>query len=219
METEIEKLQTIKWEMRQKKLQPHQRKFVEKIARFLKENPKALLNVRPMVYDSKEKEWILFFEAKKKYFLFCHPEADGKFTQADSLLVTEMSVKDANLVAHLSKNLRDTSMFTVQEKCLNFVGNEIVNAELKKLDKDRQQMFLNLFLKNGTGNQLKIHTAETCIPYNGFSYFKLDYPTGVPDDLNKAYQKMNRLNDEGPRKKYRDQRKKEAALLRNAEKL
>jgi Domain of Unknown Function (DUF748) len=219
IETEIEKLQTIKWELRQHSLRPHQQKFVKQIARFLKDNPEALLNVRQMVYDSKEKEYLLFFEAKKKYFLLSRSKSEKEFTEDDSLTVSKMSAKDPGLVAHISKNLSDTVMFTLQEKCVNFVGNEVVNMRLKKLLIEREKSFRELFLKNGTASRVKLYAHENSIPYNGFSYFKLEYPGEIPPALQKAYQKMNNLNKEMPRKKYRAQRKKEAALLRSAEKL
>jgi Domain of Unknown Function (DUF748) len=218
IETEIEKLQTIKWELRQHSLRPHQQKFVKKIASFLKDNPDASLNVHPMVYDSKEKEYILFFETKKKYFLLSHPTAEKEFTEDDSLTVSKMSAKDAGLVARISKNLSDTVMFTLQEKCINFIGNEIVEARLKKLGIEREKSFRELFLENGTDSRVKVYAHENSIPYNGFSYFKLEYPGEIPPALHKAYQKMNDLNDEVPRKKYRAQRKKEAALVGSAEK-
>lgn len=204
--------------LRQHELRPHQQKFIKQIAIFLRDHPAALLNVKPMVYDSKEKEYILFFETKKKYFLLNHPTAKMEFSEDDSLTVNEMSAKDPKLVAHISKNLSDTVMFTLQEKCINFVGREVVDKRLKKLLIERENSFRELFLENGTDNRVKILAHENSIPYNGFSYFKLEYPGEIPPALHKAYQKMNDLNDEMPRKKYRAQRKKETALVSNAEK-
>jgi hypothetical protein len=218
VETEIEKLQTMKWELRQYELRPHQQKFVKKIAAFLKDNPEASLNVHPMVYDLKEREYILFFETKKKYYLISHPAATTNFSEDDSLSVSAMSAKDAGLVAHISENLSDTVMFTLQEKCINFIGNKIVQVRLKKLLIDREKSFRKLFLENGTDNRVKVYPHENSIPYNGFSYFKLAYAGEVPPALQKAYQKMNELNDESPRRKYREQRKKEATLIGDSEK-
>jgi Domain of Unknown Function (DUF748) len=218
VETEIEKLQTIKWELRQHSLRPHQQKFVKQIAGFLKDHPEALLNVHPMVYDSKEKEYILFFETKKKYFLLSRSTTEKEFSEDDSLTVSKMSAKDAGLVAHISKNLSDTVMFTLQEKCINFVGSKVVDIRLKKLLIDREKSFRELFEENGTDSRVKMYAHQNSIPYNGFSYFKLEYPGEIPPALHKAYQKMNDLNDEVPRKKYREQRKKEARLVGSAEK-
>ena len=69
IESEIEKSLTVKWEMRYSSLQPVQEKFIEKMADFLVKNPDASITVYPKQYALKEKEYILFFEAKKKYYL------------------------------------------------------------------------------------------------------------------------------------------------------
>ena len=70
IEEAIEKALTVKWEMLQWELTPHQEKFVKKISGFLKDNPDATLTVHPIEYVSKEREHILFFETKKKYLEF-----------------------------------------------------------------------------------------------------------------------------------------------------
>ena len=208
LENEIEKSLTVKWEMRQPALGAHQQKFVRKISEFLKDNPEALLNVRPFEYTSKESEYILFFETKKKYFLLSQGKSAKDFTKEDSLRVCTMSVRDGGLVAHISKNLSDTVMFTLQEKCVNFVGSDLVRARLRSLAKDRETSFREIFLAHGTDDRLKIYASKIDIPYNGFSYYKLEYPGEIPNALHKAYQEMNDLNDEGPRKKYLNRRKR-----------
>ena len=209
IETEIEKSLTVKWEMRQHVLRSEQIKFVKKIAGFLKDNPGATLNVRPLEYAAKEKEYILFFETKKKYFLLNRSSKD--FSEQDSMTVSKMSVKDGAMVKYLSRNLSDTVMFTLHEKCLNFVGNDLVNARMKRLLKDREASFREPFLANATDGQIKMFASENSIPYNGFSFYSLEYPGEIPDALRKANQKMNRLNDGAPRKKYLARRKKDAA--------
>lgn len=102
-------------------------------------------------------------------------------------------------------------MFTLHEKCLNFVGNDLVNARMKRLIKDREASFREPFLANATDGQIKMFASENSIPYNGFSFYSLEYPGEIPDALRKANQKMNRLNDGAPRKKYLARRKKDAA--------
>ena len=218
IETEIEKALTVKWRMRQHSLRPHQEKFVKKISGFLKDNPKASITVHPIEYAVKEKEYILFFEAKKKHFLLTHHKSAKDFTERDSLEVDKMSVKDRALVKYVSRKLSDTVMFTLQEKCINFVGSDIVNARFKKLVNDRENSFRHFFVKNGTNDRVKMYASESNVPYNGFSYFKLDYQGEIPKALHKAYEKMNDLNDETPRKKYLEQRKKEAAAVSQVEK-
>ncbi len=208
VETEIEKSLTVKWEMNQRSLTDHQLKFVKVVAEFLKSHPEASLAVHPIEYQAKEKEHILFYEAKKKYFLITHNKQIKDFTEDDSLEVDRMSAKDHALVKYISKNLSDTVMFTLQEKCMNFVGNPVVNRSFNRLVQLRKASFLKLFVENGTENQVKVKASENSIPYNGFSYFKFDYPNGMDDKLREAYDKMRELNNEEPRKRYLKERKK-----------
>ncbi len=209
IEMEIENSLTVKWAMRQYILSHHQETFMKNISGFLKSNPEASILVNPYEYASKEKEHILFFETKKKYFLLTHHKQAGDFSEKDSLEVNKMSVKDHALVKYVSRNLSDTVMFTLQEKCINFVGRKIVNSQFKRLVQEREQSFRRYFVENGTEGRIKIAASQNITPYDGFSYFKLKYPGEIPDGLRKAYEKMNELNDEAPRKKYLEERKQE----------
>lgn len=210
VEAEIEKSVTMTWPMRQHTMDPLRKKFIHKMSGFLKDNPHGLLQVHPLMYGDKEREYILFFETKKKYFLLRNHKKTQTLSEQDSLTITKMSVKDPALVKFLGKNLSDTVMFTLQEKCINFVGSQIVNTRLKQLAKGREASFLEPFKANGTEDRVKIHSSADNIPYNGFSFYKLEYPGELPNSLRRAYQKMNDLNDEGPRKKYLSRRKQEA---------
>ena len=49
---------------------------------------------------------------------------------------------------------------------------------------------------------------ENTIPYNGFSFFKIMFDGDMPEDLSKAYKDLEEYNDENPRKKYFQIRKK-----------
>jgi Domain of Unknown Function (DUF748) len=207
-EVEIEKSLTIKWDMNQWSITDHQLKFVKSIAGFLKDHPAASLVVHPMEFEVKEKEHILFYESKKKYYLITHHKQARDFTEKDSLTVCEMSAKDHAFVKYIARNLSDTVMFTLQEKCVNFVGHDVVNKSFAKLVQNRETSFRNSFVENGTVNQVKMNASENSVPYNGFSYFRFDYPNGMDDKLRDAYEKMNQLNHEKPRKKYLKERKK-----------
>jgi len=206
LETEIEESLTLKWEINQRVPGEHQRKFLEEISEFLKDNPKSSLVVTPIEYEAKEKEHILFYETKKKFYLIANKKKAEDFTSEDSLKVDEMSVKDPALVKHISKNLSDTVMFTIQEKCLNFVGHQVVDKSFNDLVKTRQASFLEVFKEDGTQHQVKMKPGKNTTPYNGFSYFKFDYPNGMDEKLLKAFAKMNDLDNKKPRKKYRKER-------------
>ena len=99
-------------------------------------------------------------------------------------------------------------LFTIQEKCNNFIGSDIINAKFKQLSKDREDAFLLNFKQKGVQNRVKMYTGENTIPYNGFSFYKIVYKGEFPDALLKAYRKMNDLNNEAPRKHYKNERKK-----------
>jgi hypothetical protein len=194
----------------------HEKKFIEHISDFLKDHPTASLNVQPVTYALKEKEYILFFEAKKKYFLLARGKRLADFNEADSLEVNKMSIKEAAFVKYIGRNLSDTVMFTVQERCLNFVGINLVNTRFRILVQQRENAFRVPFIEGGTNDRVHIAATHNNIPYDGFSYFQLNYPGEIPDVLRKAYQHMKELNEEAPRKKYLKERKSEAAIKRRA---
>lgn len=208
LETEIEQSMTMKWAINQRMLDKQQHKFAKHISGFLKDNPKASLVVHPMQYETKEKEHILFYETKKKYYLISNKKHLKDFTEDDSLKIVEMSPKDDALVKYISRNLSDTVMFTIQEKCLNFVGHAVVDKSYNHLLKARNTSFLNVFKEDGTQDQVKMKASKSTVPYNGFSYLEFDYPGGMDDKLREAYDEMREIDHKKPRKKYLKERKK-----------
>lgn len=209
LENEIEKSFTLKWAMRQTKLRHTQEKFVEKIADFLADNPEASITVSPIQYASKEKEYILFFEAKKKYFLSLNQKDALAFSEEDSEKVNKMSVKDSLFIRYVNKHISDTTMlFTIQDKCSRMMGSTFINACFKQLNTERENAFRFCFKKKEVQARVKIETEENTIPYNGFSFYKIEYKGELPKSLTKAYEKLQELNDEAPRKKYERENKK-----------
>jgi hypothetical protein len=213
METEIEKSLTLKWDFRQKSLLIPQEKFVKEMVDFLKKNKDASIAIYPMQYTDKEKEHILFFEAKKKYFLLSK-DKDARFlSEDDTDKVNKMSVKDSLFVRYLNKQIGGNMLFTIQEKCYKYIGQAIVDAKFNQMNKDREDGFLSFFRNSSIENRIKFYPGETTIPYNGFSFYKITYKGEFPQAIIKAYQKMNELNEEAPRKKFNSDRKKVKADL------
>ncbi|MBK6833466.1 MAG: hypothetical protein IPG89_03990 [Bacteroidetes bacterium] len=200
-ENEIEKSLSVKWEMRQSELTKSQEKFAKKMANFLEENPDASITVQPMHYTEKEKEHILFYEAKKKYFLLHNKIKEQSYTEDDSMEVVKMSAKDSSFVKYLNKNYSGAFVFTVQEKCRLFVGSDLINKRFNELTKQRASAFRYYFKENGTNNRLKIYNGKNEIPFNGFSYYKITYKGELPSSLIRAYQKMDKFNSKAPRNK------------------
>jgi hypothetical protein len=206
-EDEIETTLTLEWGMRQYELHNKQKHFIRMMAEYLKKSKTTTITVYPNEYALKEKEQILFFEAKKKYFLSRRGKNET-FTNEDSIAVNKMSIKDAAFM-HLLKKGRgagDTLMFTIQDKCRYYLANNSVNAEFKKLVIERDRVFREFFVKNGTADKVKFHSNNDSIPYNGFSCYKIIYHGPIPESLQRAYRDMHELNNEGPREKYEGDR-------------
>ena len=195
IEAEIEKSLTLKWEMRKSKLLSGQEKFVNKMADYLLQNQQASIDVYPQQYAVKEKEYILFFEAKKKYFLLTSHKNERSFSEEDSERVDKMSVKDSLFVHYLNKLAQGKILNTIQEKCVNYIGSAWIDIKFKQLNKEREKAFMLQFKEKGVENRLHLHEAENNIPYNGFSFYKIGYHGELPESLVKAYRKMNELNN------------------------
>jgi hypothetical protein len=213
IENEIDKSLALQWEMRQSSQLPDQEKFINRMVDFLIHNPDASIAVYPMRYAEKEKEYIEFFEAKKKYFLLSKNKNAQFLNVDDSLKVDKMSVKDSLFVHYLNKQVKDTMMFTIQEKCNGFIGSTIVNTRFKQLNKKREDAFMLFFRKKALEKRVIIHAGVNNIPYNGFSFFKIVYEGELPESLIKAYRQMNELNNRAPRKRFKNEREKNRSML------
>jgi len=206
VEAEIEKSISLKWETRQTAILPDQGKFIEKMGDFLLKNTDATIEVYPYQFARKEKEYILFFEAKKKYFMALNNKSSGSFSTQDSDKVDKMSVKDSLFTLYLNKHEKDSLVFTVQEKCTGIIDSAFVNSKFDQLNKERENAFIHYFKIKGVDNRVKILKGEQVVPYNGFSFYKIEYKGEFPESLMKAYHNMNELNNEAPRKKFKQER-------------
>ena len=212
IETEIEKALTLKWEMRKHSLLPSQEKFVGRMADFLVKNPEASIAVSPIVYEAKEKEYILLFEARKKYYLSSRGKDDQLLTEQDSAKIDKMSARDSLFFKYINNLASDRFLFSIQEKCENVIGSSLVDARLKQLNKERETAFISFFKDKGVGGRVKISSIENTIPYNGFSFYKIGYQGDIPKELRKAYRQMNELNEEAPRNGFIKERKKNSIV-------
>jgi hypothetical protein len=168
-----------------------QEKFVDRLAGFLKKNPEATIGFYPDQYAEKEKEYIGFFEARKKYFLISGKINALILSKEDSMKIENMPVKDPLFVKFLNTQVHDSMLYTIQEKCNRFVGLSVINARFEQLSKKREDAFMMQFKKEGLDSRVKIYKDENEIPYNGFSFYKIIYNGELPKSLIKAYQQMN----------------------------
>ncbi|MCY7408908.1 MAG: DUF748 domain-containing protein [Chitinophagales bacterium] len=214
-EIEIEKSISLSYAMRQTILSHDQEKFLNKISDFLKKNPDASISVIPFYYTEKEKEYILFFEAKKKYFFSLKENRGEVMTESDSLFINKMSQKDLLFLRYLNNHVNNAMLFTVQDKCYQLIGAELVNKKFAQLETSREKIFQQYFKENGTDKQVKILSKENTIPFNGFSFLKIKYESDFPETLMSAYENLRELNTEPIRTKYSEQRK--GIFLKQAE--
>lgn len=201
-EREIEQSIALRWRFGQRTMDKSQKKFVKKMSEFLKDNPSAMITANPVNYEIKEKEAILLYEAKKKFYLADNKISEKEYSEDDSMVVDYMSIKDSSFVRYLDRQVKDELVFTVQAKCSFIVSNELVNTRYKQLQKAREKEFMRIFIEEGTDSRVKLGQPETRIPRSGFSFMKVDYEGGLPKELEESYRELIELNQENPRKKY-----------------
>jgi hypothetical protein len=212
IESEIEESLTVKWALNENSVQESEKKNIRRIVNYLVKNPKASILVTPNIYEAKEKEFILFFEAKKKYFIACNNNKNNFLSKEELVEIENMSVKDSSFIYYLNKHENGFNLFTVQEKCNNLIGADIVNKIHNKLTQERLAAFIYYFRERNVFDQIKIAHEKNNIPFNGLSFYKIEYRGGMPDYLIEANQQMSELNNEEPRKKFKKDRKKNKNL-------
>ncbi len=117
-----------------------------------------------------------------------------------------MSVKDSQIVNYLNTKINDSLIFTIQEKCNRLIGSNTIDNHFQKLVQQRESTFLSYFTNCDTKKQIIFSEAKNSIPYNGFSFFQIEYQGDFPTSLLRAYRKMNELNSEKPRKELKEKR-------------
>jgi len=208
IEAEIENSLSLKWEMHQSTLNNKQTKFVDGLVKFLSKNKDASILVHQKLYTTKEKEYIVLFEAKKRYYMIAQHKNSLNFDKNDTSLVDEMSIRNKSFTKYLDKHTKGKLLFTVQDKCVMLLGSKMINHKLAHLINERATAFMENFRKKGVDKQIRFAASETVIPFNGYSFYKITYKGEFPESLLKAYRKMNELNNEDPRKEYKKDRKK-----------
>lgn len=212
VENEIEKSLSLKWVMRKAELNPPQEKFIKKMSDFLVENPQAYITVKQEVYTEKEKEYILFFEAKKKFYLFANKMKSADLNDRDSVRIEKLSIKDSSFTYYLNKQV-GTDLHTVQEKCGRLIKAEFVDQKLKQLNTARKNLFLSFFKEEKVEGRVKMETIQSTVPFNGFSLYRVSYKGEFPDRVMEAYEDINDLDNTNPRSKFKEERSRNRKYL------
>jgi hypothetical protein len=201
-ESNVEKLMAITWKLRQSKVDDDQDRFLNKLGDFLGKSPVAHINLQPYEFTEKEKEYILFYEAKKKYYLANDGKKGSQISEEDSINIEKIPVKDSAFVLYVNKQIKDSMIFTMQEKCYRLVGRSFINNKLKNLENARKESIMAYFKQRYIEKQVHFLEKKTVIPKNGFTYYKITYKGDIPEDLKESYEKLMEIDSEPPRKKY-----------------
>lgn len=189
---EVENHQVFRWGMHQTQLTTPQQNFMDKVAKFLEHNKETQIYVAPVEYTIKEKEHLLYYEAKKKYYLGANNKKYSEYTEDDSIAVEKMSVKDSMFIRTLDKAVEGSEgMFTVMQKCMGYIDTSAMNSKLAKLSAARKKSFMSSFVEDGVAKRVKWSAEKTEIPRLGVSYYKISYDGDIPDNLRKALEKLD----------------------------
>lgn len=206
-ERKLDKSLRLSWAYTTSELTSSQEKSIHKMAKFLNENPNAKIVISPNNFSNKEKEFILLFEAKKQFYLAQNNMSSKLFGKRDSIHVVKMSIKDKEFLKYIDKRANNNMLFTVQHKSASFIKQSFINSAYAKLNSLRKASFLSLFKKEGVGNQVQFTTGKNVIPYNGHSFYTINYNGNFPEYLTEAFENMDAFNDMKPREKYKEYRK------------
>lgn len=205
-ENEIEESLILKWPMHQSVLSSSQIHFLEKLASTMKDDPGSRLSVYPMPYSTKEQEHVLLYEAKKKYFYTNRTKHNENSREEDSICIERMSIKDAGFLKYLNQQTEQLRLFTIQDKCAVLLKASFVDEKYRLLLAERKNSFMQVFKENEVTKQVQVAYSKNTIPYNGFSYFKLNYTGKKSSSLIRAYERMKELNNEAPRNEFKKAR-------------
>ncbi|MBL0098243.1 MAG: hypothetical protein IPP46_18420 [Bacteroidetes bacterium] len=119
-----------------------------------------------------------------------------------------MSIKDPGFVSYLNDHVNDSILFTIQDKCKKIISPALINSRIAALRDARETIVRSHFKNTDVAKRVKFSKTNSTIPFNGLSIYKIDYKGDLPEKLKQAYQEMNALDDESPRKKFKKVRDK-----------
>lgn len=171
----------LEWKLRQETLDNDQQGQLKKISRYMFFHPKSQLTVSPKYFEDLEKESILFFEAKKKYYAAAHNLKLSGLSEEDSLAIDMMSIKDSSFVHYLDKHANPSGLeYTVQGKCRNLIGREVVNKKYNEMIVARKKEVMNYFTEKKVTDRVSFDHGVSSIPATGFSHYIFTYTGELP---------------------------------------
>jgi hypothetical protein len=171
----------LEWKPRQVKMDEDQTDQLKKISRYMFFHPKSYLTVSPKYFEDLEKEAILFFEAKKKYYTSLHNIKLTAISEEDSLAIEMMSIKDSAFVHYLDRKANPSGIeFTVQGKCRNLIGQDKVNRKYNDIIVARKKEVMNFFTEKKVTDRVTFEHGASIISQTGFSHYIFSYEGDLP---------------------------------------
>lgn len=91
-----------------------------------------------------------------------------------------MSVKDSLFVDYLNKQINDSMVFTIQEKCTRLVNPSLLKSSLNTLLSERESTFMNYFKEKNVDKRVRLLSAKTKSPTMVFRITKLNIKEQFP---------------------------------------
>jgi hypothetical protein len=187
---EKEKYELMEWQPMQVKMNGDQKDQMRKISRYLFFHRNSKLVITPLYFQQLEKEYIMLYEAKKKYYLKEHNLAAENYTEDDSVEVSKLSAKDSAFVKYLDRATNASSLeFTVQGKCQRLVGKARVDKLYNSLLERRKKEILEFFSEKYVTDRVNFKKGTATFPAIGFSHYIFDYRGEQPEELEKEKKK------------------------------
>src|SRR6185295_7492651 len=145
---------------------------------------KSHLIISPKYFEDLEKEAILLFEAKKKYYVSVHNLKLAGISEEYSIAIDRMSIKDSSFVHYLDRNANPSGMeYTVQGKCRNLIGQDKVNREYNEMLVARKKQVMDYFADKKVTDRVTFQHGVSTIPPSGFSHYIFTYTGEWPEEV------------------------------------
>jgi hypothetical protein len=165
----------LEWKLGQTKLDFEQKKLLRSISRYLFFHPSTSVSIVPRYYEIKEKETLLLFEAKRRFYISQTHINKKLLAEEDSTSIDRLSIKDPVFTKWLNNQTNVPMVFTVQGKCLHLIGAAKLDELYKKLIERRKNGILEFLGYLKDKNRLTCSKVAGDIPACGFSQELIHY--------------------------------------------
>ncbi|MBA3647948.1 MAG: DUF748 domain-containing protein [Chitinophagales bacterium] len=176
----------MEWKPMQTALNDDQKGQLRKISRYMFFHPNSHLTISPKYFEEKEKEAMLFFESKKKFYAAQNNIKQAALSIDDSVAITKLSIKDSSFVRYLDRLTNHSGLeFTVQGKCMKLIGAGVVNKKYAAILVNRKKTIMDFFDNKKTSDRITFNHGIITIPPSGFTNYIFQYKGDEPEAIKK----------------------------------